>query len=202
MARSFIEMRYPDGFFLKSGIRVFSRTKITHIGSTSGVVVMNNQIVPQHGVIEAMHSSKRVMIHVLGSADNLSTYISRVWGAKQFIGDSDVCNICIEQPGIQSNALYRRYSLFAHALNLFLVTLPYWLMTIGVKPVLFLVLFICPLFYDAFSISSYAKKIQSIVRAARAEGKADCDISVCAYSLGGVSALMWRKLFDVSASIR
>jgi hypothetical protein len=202
MARSFIKMRYPDGFFLKSGIRVFGRTKTTHIGSTSGVVVMNNQIVPQHRVSEAMRSSKKVMIHVLGSADNLSTYISRVWGAKQFIGNPDVCNICIEQPGIQSNVLYRRYSLFAHALNLFLMTLPFWVMTIGVKPVLFLVLFICPLFYDAFSISSYAKRIQSVVRAVKAEGKADCNISISAYSLGGVSALMWRKLYDVSASIR
>ncbi|UTC24945.1 hypothetical protein MMH89_02125 [Candidatus Comchoanobacter bicostacola] len=145
----------------------------------------------------------QVFIHVLGSSDNISTFVSRMLvKSSQWKGCEKALHVCIEQPGISETRISERFPFLKVCFNMYLILAPLVINALGLLLYLMFLLPLLPLFYDAFSVKNYAKNINKVVSLCRKKGAKIKNMCVTGYSLGGLSALCWRAIYDVSSTIK
>jgi hypothetical protein len=193
---------FPKGLLLGQ-VRLFSSVAYEYIDRVPSVIIHRGRLLGKE-VLDRSNQGKRYVVHYLGSGDTISTYVSRLWGHDQPKGnleDDGVFHICIEQPGIapRSSAFGRVLEVLA---ALFILSFKFWCYKIGLYPSILVFAMLVPIACRPFYIRRYADSAQKIVQYLRSKGIEPSRISMTAFSLGGVAAMLWRRLYDKAGEIK
>ncbi len=193
---------FPKGLVLGQ-VRLFASISYEYIDRIPSMILHRGRVLSKH-VLDQSVQGRKFVVHCLGSGDSISTYVARLWGhnkPKGELEDEGVFHICIEQPGISTSKSFlgRIFQLVA---VLFMLSFKFWCHKLGVYPSIIIFALLVPNAYKPFYIRRYANSVQTIMQYLSSKGVKTSDISLSAFSLGGVAVMLWRKLYDKAASIK